>query len=103
MPNPQKIDRALIEHLGELARMHVPADRLDAIAQQLQQVVDAFSSLADADLTGPADATDATSSQLTPDDLRDDVPEQTPSTERILANAPQTATDCFVVPRVVEP
>ena len=99
-----QIDRDLIEHLGELARIHLPGERLADLRAQLQQLVDAFSTLAAADLgSGDADGPAPARPALTPATLRPDAPEPVSAPEQVLANAPQRAADCFVVPRVVEP
>ena len=101
-PNPQ-IDRALIEHLCELARLRLPSERQTALQAQLAKVVQAFSTLAEAGEEDCATAGEApVGATLTTPELRVDAAEQPPSSADVLANAPQTATDCFVVPRVVE-
>lgn len=100
MPKPLTIDAALIAHLGELARIRLSADRQDELRAKLQQLVSSFSSLAEVefDTDGAPDAR-----TVTPDDLRPDSPETPPTVAEVLANAPQSAADCFVVARVIEP
>jgi len=109
MPKPLPIDTALIEHLGELARLRLPVDRLPELRDKLQQLVDAFSVLSEADFGSVTTAhptgseRDQSTRTVTPGQLRDDLAETPPSVAEVLANAPQTAADCFVVARVVEP
>jgi Asp-tRNA(Asn)/Glu-tRNA(Gln) amidotransferase C subunit len=113
MPKPLNIDATLIQHLGDLARITLPADRQAEARDKLQQLVDRFSALAevafsaDHEGAGPRGSMDGAASTathtMTPEQLRDDLPEAPPSTAEVLANAPQTAADCFVVARVVEP
>lgn len=100
MSNPPPIDHALVEHLGELARISLPKERQDELRGKLQQLVDAFSSLAEADFE--ANDNDFGTRTVTPEDLREDRAEAPPDVAEVLANAPQTAADCFVVARVVE-
>ncbi|MEZ6038805.1 MAG: Asp-tRNA(Asn)/Glu-tRNA(Gln) amidotransferase subunit GatC [Planctomycetota bacterium] len=98
MPNTTSIDDTLLQHLGELARLHVPPERRSHLRSQLQRIVDAFSSLASADL-GPLPDDERTAG---PSDLRDDAAEAAASPAEVLANAPEQAADQFVVPRVVD-
>ena len=104
MPKSHEIDQALIAHLGELARIQLDAAQTDQLRAKLEQLVQAFSSLAEADLTttgaGHSDAPGPRT--VRPDDLRPDTAESPPAVEEVLANAPQTAADCFVVTRVIE-
>lgn len=104
MPKPLAIDANLIAHLGELARIRLPADRQDDLRAKLQQLVAAFSTLAEADFAAAeSDAHATTARTMTADELREDSAETPPDVDQVLANAPQTAADCFVVARVVEP
>ena len=108
MPKPLPIDAALIEHLGELARIAVPDDRREQLRDKLQHLVQAFSALTESDFPEGKPASDggedaAAIVVMTPAQLRSDQQETPPSAAEILANAPQTAADCFVVARVVEP
>jgi aspartyl/glutamyl-tRNA(Asn/Gln) amidotransferase C subunit len=101
MPNPPPIDGALLAHLGELARISLPKQRQAELRGKLQQLVAAFSSLGEADF----EMCDGDSARqiITPDELREDRAETPPDVSEVLANSPQTAADCFVVARVVEP
>ena len=106
MPSPTEFDRTTIQHLAELARLHLPADRLPVLRQRLQRLVDAFGALGEL----PLPATDQQGGQQgDPQDepqaavvLRPDVPLPPLSPEQALANAPQQAAGAFVVPRVVD-
>ena len=101
MANPPPIDDALLAHLGELARISLPKQRQAELRAKLQQLVDAFSSLGEADF----EMCDGGSAGqiITPVELREDHAETPPDVSEVLANSPQTAADCFVVARVVEP
>ncbi|MFT4513669.1 MAG: aspartyl/glutamyl-tRNA(Asn/Gln) amidotransferase C subunit [Planctomycetota bacterium] len=101
MPKPPPIDQALVEHLGELARISLPKERQTELRDKLQQLVDAFSSLGEADFE--VSETDSGPRTVTPSELREDRAETPPDVTEVLANSPQTAADCFVVARVVEP
>lgn len=100
MAHDLKIDRALLQHLAELARLNLSADREGVLRQQLQRLVDAFSALGgDPGATAATDQPGASAPSLT---LRPDVSEPPMPIEQVLANAPRTADDSFVVPRVVD-
>lgn len=101
MPNTPPIDDALLGHLGELARIRLPKHRQAELRSKLQQLVDAFSSLGEADLT--AFDSDPAGQITTTANLRQDRTETPLDVNQVLANSPQTAADCFVVARVVEP
>jgi aspartyl-tRNA(Asn)/glutamyl-tRNA(Gln) amidotransferase subunit C len=96
MPNPPSIDRAEIQHLADLARLHIPAERHAVLRERLERIVAAFSALQE----GGA-IQDATTDERALA-LRADVAEPPLTPAQVLANAPQQAGDCFVVPRVIE-
>ncbi|MCK5942504.1 MAG: aspartyl/glutamyl-tRNA amidotransferase subunit C [Planctomycetes bacterium] len=102
MPKPPPIDRDLVAHLGALAHLRLPAAREQQLCAKLAQLVEAFSALDAADL-GDLDDDAAKGPLATPDTLRPDRAEAVPPPEDVLANAPRSAADSFVVPRVVEP
>jgi aspartyl-tRNA(Asn)/glutamyl-tRNA(Gln) amidotransferase subunit C len=99
MPSPIEFDRTTIQHLAELARLHLPADRLPVLRQRLQRLVDAFGALGELPLPNPADQLGEPQAALV---LRPDVPLPPLSPEQALANAPQQAAGAFLVPRVVD-
>lgn len=91
------IDRNLVLRLAELARLHVPTERLATVLANAQRVVDAFGALRELPVA-PTEP-DAGGATLR---LRDDVAEPPLPLDDVLANAPRTAGGMFVVPRVVE-
>jgi aspartyl-tRNA(Asn)/glutamyl-tRNA(Gln) amidotransferase subunit C len=97
MAAPPVVDRALLQRLAELARLHVPAERQTKVLQSMQRVVEAFDALRELD-TPPVDPAAAASSLR----LREDAATAPLPLDEVLANAPQTAAGMFVVPRVVD-
>lgn len=83
-----------MQHLAELARLHVPAERAATLQQRLERIVAAFSALQ------PADGTEEVA--VTGLRLRPDVEAAPLPVATVLANAPQQAAGTFVVPRVVD-
>lgn len=96
MPNPLSIDRALMQHLADLARLHIPTERQALLRERLERIVAAFSALQEAAPTGDAAGT-APSLPLRADAIEPPLPVDT-----VLANAPQHAAGSFVVPRVID-
>jgi aspartyl/glutamyl-tRNA(Asn/Gln) amidotransferase C subunit len=96
MPHPPTIDRTTIQHLADLARLHIPAERHAVVRERLERIVAAFSVLqeggAAADGPGPERALG----------LRQDVAEPAMAPAQVIANAPKHAGDCFLVPRVID-
>ncbi|MEO6597298.1 MAG: Asp-tRNA(Asn)/Glu-tRNA(Gln) amidotransferase subunit GatC, partial [Planctomycetota bacterium] len=99
MPNPPPIDRALLQQLAELSRLHLPQDRQAMLLARLQRVLSAFEALRDMS-TGEAAPTPYR--RPLPMTLRVDVAEAPLPVEKVLANAPRCAAGSFVVPRVVD-
>lgn len=93
------IDRALLCRLEELARLHVPADRVTVVRERLQRIVDAFEALRKLDTTG---VEPAVPTRPSPPMLRPDHPGPVLAPDEVLANAPRQAAGCFLVPRVVD-
>lgn len=93
------IDRAEAARIAELARLALPDDELDRVAQQLSQVLEFARTLDELELSdgeptvfAPADAP-----------LREDEPDgRTLDAERATACAPESEHGFFLVPPVVE-
>jgi aspartyl/glutamyl-tRNA(Asn/Gln) amidotransferase C subunit len=102
MPNPPSIDRMLMQHLAELARLHIPAERQNVLRERLERVVAAFSALQDADLAPATPSADSPRASGPVLELRPDVVEPPLPVATVLANAPQQAAAAFVVPRVID-
>jgi Asp-tRNA(Asn)/Glu-tRNA(Gln) amidotransferase C subunit len=108
MPNPIEFDRLTLQHLAELARLHLTADRQPLVRQRLQRLVEAFGALAeqpdpvaDADREGRPDPGSDPGEAATLS-LRPDLPLPPLRPEQALANAPKQAAGAFLVPRVVD-
>ena len=102
MSTPDRITRADVAHVADLARLELTEEELDLFTDQLAQVLDHAADVASLDLTGVAPTAHAmaVSNVLRPDEVRpgldrDEVLEQAPSVEdhrfrvpRILGDAP---------------
>ena len=89
-------DESEIERLERMARLHVPAGRRPELQRRLQAILGAFQALRSL----PTDA--APGNDPTPLPLREDQPATGLDNDQVLANAPQKAAGCFLVPRVIE-
>jgi len=95
MPEPA-FDESHIERLEAMARLRVPAAKRPELARRLQTILAAFAALRSVSTAGPGAAP-------SPDlPLRSDQTGPMLDADGVLANAPQQAAGCFLVPRVVE-
>ncbi len=97
MQPPPPIDRNELQKLAELARLHVPAERVTTVTQHLQRIVAAFDAL-----RSEKEEATVPPVPVAPLRLRPDVAEPPLTTEVVLRNAPRQAAGMFVVPRVVD-
>jgi len=93
------ITRADIEHVADLARLHLTDDELDRMQTQLSRILEAMETLRDVDTShvGPT----ASVIQLE-NVMRDDVARPGISRHAALANAPQRDDPFLRVPTVLE-
>jgi len=93
------IQREDVERIAELARLEIPAARLERVAAELSAVLDFVGALARLDLQGAEPSHFAP----VPGALREDVTDGRRLTaEQALAMAPEAEGGFFLVPPVVE-
>jgi len=93
------ITRGDVEHVAELARLHLTDEELDRMQVQLSRILEAIEVLRDVDTShvGP------TATVLNLENvMRDDEPADGLSREAALANAPLREGDHLRVPRVLK-
>jgi aspartyl-tRNA(Asn)/glutamyl-tRNA(Gln) amidotransferase subunit C len=93
------LDKATVARVAALARIKVPEAELDALAGELSKILTWVEQLNEIDVGGVEPMTAATHARPP---LREDAVTDGGIREKILANAPETATGFFVVPKVVE-
>lgn len=93
------IDAATVRKVASLARIAEPEDRLEPLAKELSRILDWIEQLNQVDTDGVEPMTSAVK---TPLPMREDVVTDGGDPARVLANAPKTANNFFVVPKVVE-
>lgn len=93
------IDAATVRKVARLARIAEPEARLESLAKELSGILAWIEQLNEVDTEGvePMASTEAVTLPM-----RDDVVTDGGDPARVLANAPKSAKDFFVVPKVVE-
>lgn len=93
------IDAATVRKVARLARIAEPEDRLEPLAKELSGILSWIEQLNEVDTNGVEPMTSAVQ---TPLPMRDDVVTDGGDPAKVLANAPKTVSNFFVVPKVVE-
>ena len=87
-----------VAHVARLARLNLTEAETELFQEQLRRVLEYAEKLKQADTSmGGAQDADALSSVL-----REDMPRDWLNADEALSNAPRTANDLFIVPKVVE-
>jgi aspartyl-tRNA(Asn)/glutamyl-tRNA(Gln) amidotransferase subunit C len=93
------IDAATVRKVARLARIRVPEDRLEAMAQELSGILAWIEQLNEVDTEGVAPLASTEAVTLP---MREDVVTEGGDPRKVLANAPKSDRNFFVVPKVVE-
>ena len=97
--NDKGVTADTVKKIARLSRLHVEADRLAPLADEMNGLLDWIEQLSEVDVTGVEPMTSAVemdaplrADEITDGNVRD----------KVLANAPKTEAGYFVVPRSVE-
>ena len=93
------IDAATVRRVARLARIREPNERLEPLAQELSSILGWIEQLNEVDVEGVEPMTSAVRATLP---MREDVVTDGGDPARVLANAPLSKNNFFVVPKVVE-
>ena len=93
------IDVATVRKVARLARIAEPEEKLETLAKELSGIMSWIEQLGEVDTDGVEPMTSAVHM---PAPMRDDVVTEGGDPARVMANAPKTANNFFVVPKVVE-
>jgi aspartyl-tRNA(Asn)/glutamyl-tRNA(Gln) amidotransferase subunit C len=93
------IDAATVRRVARLARIAVPDERLEPMAQELSGILDWIEQLSEVETEGVAPMTSCVAASLP---LREDVITDGDKRDAVLSNAPKSIGGFFVVPKVVE-
>jgi aspartyl-tRNA(Asn)/glutamyl-tRNA(Gln) amidotransferase subunit C len=93
------IDAATVRKVARLARIAEPEEKLEPLARELSGIMNWIEQLNEVDTDGVEPMTTSVAMTLP---MRDDVVTDGGDPAKVLANAPKTARDFFIVPKVVE-
>ncbi len=93
------IDKSTVRRVARLARIAVPEEHLEPLAQELSGIMAWIVQLEEVDVAGVEPMTSAVDVSLP---LRADNVTDGGDPERVLCNAPRAEDGFFVVPKVVE-
>jgi aspartyl-tRNA(Asn)/glutamyl-tRNA(Gln) amidotransferase subunit C len=93
------IDAATVRKVARLARIAEPEDRLEPLAKELSGILNWIEQLGEVDTDGVEPMTTSVETTLP---MREDVVTDGGDPAKVLANAPKSAKNFFVVPKVVE-
>ena len=93
------IDAATVRKVARLARIAQPEETVEQLARELSGIMDWIEQLGEVDTDGVEPMTSAVK---TPLPMREDVVTDGGDPARVMSNAPKTANNFFVVPKVVE-
>ena len=93
------VDNDTVKKIARLARLHVAEDKRDALAGELNAILSWIEELETVDTDNVEPLANVTGHSLP---IRDDVVSDGNKQEQVLANAPESTSGFFVVPKVVE-
>ncbi len=93
------IDAATVRKVAKLARLSEAEERLEPLARELNGIMTWIEQLAEVDVKGVEPMASAVDLKLP---MREDVVTEGGDPQRVLANAPLSRDNFFVVPKVVE-
>jgi aspartyl-tRNA(Asn)/glutamyl-tRNA(Gln) amidotransferase subunit C len=93
------VDKDTVRKVARLARIAVPEERLEPLAQELNGILSWIEQLNEVEVEGVEAMTTPVRMTLP---MRDDVIRDGNIRDQVLANAPKTEDGFFVVPKVVE-
>lgn len=97
------IDKDTVRKVAHLARIAEPEERLEPLAREISGILGWIEQLNEVDIEGVEAMTSTVSMELP---MREDILQSGPTggnqPEKIVANAPKSEDNFFVVPKVVE-
>jgi aspartyl-tRNA(Asn)/glutamyl-tRNA(Gln) amidotransferase subunit C len=93
------VDQKTVRHIARLARIAVQDDELEALAKELNGILDWVEQLGEVDTAEVEPMTSAVAMAMK---MRDDVVTETNLQKEVTRNAPGVEDGFFVVPKVVE-
>lgn len=94
------VDKSTVARIATLARIKVPEEDIDALADELSKIVGWVEQLDEVDTDGVTPM--ASTAEGTVLRQRDDIVTDGDRRDDVLSNAPETDKGYFVVPKVIE-
>jgi len=98
MSQPHKIDLDQVRHVAKLARLALPAEKLEKFTGQIESILEYIAKINRLDTSNVEPMAHALPIHNA---LRDDVVQPSLPVEKVLANAPDTDGPFFKVPKVI--
>jgi len=93
------VDEKTVRHIARLARIALKDEQVEPMVNELNNILSWVEQLEEVDIAGVAPLTSVVEQSLR---MRDDVVTEGGQADALMANAPQSEENFFVVPRVVE-
>ncbi len=93
------VDAATVRKVARLARIAVPEEALEPMAQEINGIMQWIEQLEEVDTDGVEPMTSAVAAVLP---LREDAVTEGGYVDKVVLNAPKTVDGFFIVPKVVE-
>ena len=93
------VDKKTVRHIATLARIALKDEQVEPMVNELNNILSWVEQLEEVDIAGVAPLTSVVEQSLR---MRDDVVTEGGQADALMANAPQSEENFFVVPRVVE-
>jgi aspartyl-tRNA(Asn)/glutamyl-tRNA(Gln) amidotransferase subunit C len=93
------VDKATVRRIAKLARIALPEERVEPMMGELNNILSWIEQLQEVEIDGVEPMTSVVAQKLK---MRDDVVTAGGDAAAIVANAPQSEDNFFVVPKVLE-
>jgi aspartyl-tRNA(Asn)/glutamyl-tRNA(Gln) amidotransferase subunit C len=93
------VDKKTVRHIARLARIALKDEQVEPMVNELNNILAWVEQLEEVDVAGVSPLTSVVEQSLK---MRDDVVTEGGQADALMANAPQSEENFFVVPRVVE-
>src|SRR5207248_3092745 len=94
----EKINLEQVQHVAKLARLALPKEKLQTLAQQLEPILEYVAKIGQVDVSGVEPMAHALPISNV---LRQDIPEPALPLEKVLQNAPDVDGPFFKVPKII--
>lgn len=94
------VDKSTVVRIAQLARIRVPEEDLNGLAEELSAIIGWVEQLSEVDTEGVTPM--ASTAEAGGQRLREDVVTAGNAQEQVLQNAPNSQDGFFVVPKVIE-